>query len=180
MQHIAVTCLLALKTPALTCSTEDPSAALTDSFSTCLAEGSRSSTSEKKKILYKLKLTYRQQWESKYPWVYCEDPKKGMFCHICQKFGKPPDTAHGAWICRGVCNRSHAVKDLKAHIDSQWHRDAAVAARMAEQPSALELQQAAVARHHSKLRANNRVFLLQLSTFWLSTESLTRLLCKTS
>ena len=55
-----------------------------------------------KKKVYKPKLTYRCQWESKYPWVYCEDPEKGMFCQICQKFGKPSATARGAWTSRGI------------------------------------------------------------------------------
>jgi len=60
-----------------------------------------------------------------------------MFCHICQKIGKPPGTARGAWTSRGVCDWNNATEDVKAHIDSQWHQDASVAARMAKQPSVL-------------------------------------------
>jgi len=59
------------------------------------------------------------------------------------------------------------TEDLKAHSDSYWPRDAAVAGRMAEQPRVLELQQAAVARHRSELRANKSSYVLP--TLWLST-----------
>ena len=120
-------------------------------------------TAKALKKVYKPKLTYRCQWESKYPWVYCEDPEKGMFCQICQKFGKPPATARGAWTSRGISDWNYGTEVRKAHNDSKSHKDAALVARMAEQPSVFELQQAAVAQHVSELRANNRAILLKLS-----------------
>ena len=54
------------------------------------------STKSAKKKAYKLKVTYRCQWESKYPWVHCSDTRNGMFCHLCQAYDKPPATARGA------------------------------------------------------------------------------------
>lgn len=44
---------------------------------------------EKKKV-YKSQLSYKPEWEKKYPWVFCTDPKEGMFCRTCQKWGAPP------------------------------------------------------------------------------------------
>ena len=136
---------------------------VTEGCSTNLTEGCSSNlTAKALKKVYKSKLTYCCQWESKYPWVYCEDPEKGMFCQICQKFGKPPATARGAWTSRGISDWNHGTEVLKAHNDSKSHKDAALAARMAEQPSVLELQQAADAQHVSELRANNRAILWKL------------------
>ena len=45
--------------------------------------------SDKKKI-YKSQLSYKPEWEKKYPWVFCTNPKEGMFCRTCQKWGTPP------------------------------------------------------------------------------------------
>ena len=50
-----------------------------------------------KRNLYKARLSYKKDWEQKYPWVYCDDPKQGMFCKLCQKRGNVPSTARGAW-----------------------------------------------------------------------------------
>jgi len=47
-------------------------------------------TPGEKKKQYKSQLSYKQDWEKTYPWVVCSDPKEGMFCSICQKWGTPP------------------------------------------------------------------------------------------
>ena len=111
------------------------------------------------------KASYRPQWESTYPWVYCNDPEKGMFCCcICQKHGKPPANARGAWTLQGIVDWNHGTEMLKQHNNSKWHKDAAVAARMAEQSqhSVLELQCAAAARAAAEKREKNRALLLKL------------------
>lgn len=41
----------------------------------------RLSMSENKKA-YKARLTYKKEWEKKYPWVTCDDPSNGMFCKV--------------------------------------------------------------------------------------------------
>lgn len=51
---------------------------------------------------------------------------------------------------------------LKLHQNSEWHKDAAITARMAEQTSVLELQHAAAVRNASEKRAKNREVLLKL------------------
>ena len=48
------------------------------------SSGHSMSKSEKKKA-YKAKLSYKKQWEIKYPWVYCTDVTQGMFCKLCQQ-----------------------------------------------------------------------------------------------
>ncbi len=72
--------------------------------------------------------------------MYCEDPVKGMFCKVCQEFGRPSAVARGACTSRGISDWNHATEVLKAHNDSKCHRDAA---RMAEQPNVVEVQQGA-------------------------------------
>lgn len=52
------------------------------------------SASEKRKQ-YRAKLSYRPEWEKKYPWVSCTDVSKGMFCTICQKWGRPTPGSRG-------------------------------------------------------------------------------------
>ena len=59
------------------------------------------SASEKRK-LYKAKLSYKREWEKKYPWVSCKDASKGMFCTICQKWGHPTAGSRGAWTNKGI------------------------------------------------------------------------------
>ena len=59
---------------------------------------------------------------------------------MCQKWGKPPSTASGTWTSRGITDWNHATEWLKNHSESKWHQDAVATARMAEQPSVLELQ----------------------------------------
>ena len=82
------------------------------------------------KKAYKAKLTYRRQWESTNPWAYCNN---GLFCGICQRHGKPPANARGAWTLQGIVDWNHGTEMLKQHNNSKWHKDAAVAARIAEQ-----------------------------------------------
>ena len=81
-------------------------------------------TKAAKKKVYKSKLSYRHQWESKYPWVYCNDIKVGMFCQLCQKFGRPPANAFGAWTSRGISDWNHGTEMLKLHNETKWHQDA--------------------------------------------------------
>ena len=119
-------------------------------------------TKAAKKKAYKARLTYKSHWESKYPWVHCSDAEEGMFCSLCQKHGKPP--ANGAWTSRGIVDWNHATEMLKLHNESKWHKEAAIAARMAEQAqcSVLELQCAAATRESNDKRAKNRAVLLKL------------------
>ena len=92
----------------------------------------RMTTSEKKK-LYMAKLTYKKEWEAKYPWVYCNDSSLGMFCGICRKWGKNPAGSRGAWTSSGITDWNHATELLKQHGDSTWHCDAAATAAKSKQ-----------------------------------------------
>ena len=58
--------------------------------------------------------SYRKEWELKYPWVYCNDPQKGM---LCQKRRNLRSTARarGAWTTRAVKYWYHATEQLKEH-----------------------------------------------------------------
>ena len=93
----------------------------------------RQSLSVSEKKIYKAKLSYKKEWEKKYPWVICNNPSEGMFRDICQKWGTPPAGSRGAWSTRGITDWNHATKLLKQHADSQWHRDGAVTADMAQE-----------------------------------------------
>ena len=60
-----------------------------------------------KKRAYKARLSYKSQWEQKYPWVYCSDVKQGMFCKLCQepsncKGGMDGKRSQGLEPCNGV------------------------------------------------------------------------------
>ena len=118
-----------------------------------------------KKKLYKAKPSYKKEWEIHYPWLRCTDPNDGIFCNICQKYGNAPAGCRGAWTTRGVKDWNHATELLKQHMHSQWHRDAAVTAAMAEQVesggSILELQCSSAARGAAELRQKNREVLLK-------------------
>ena len=67
---------------------EEESVALTTSSSDLLEPPTNSeelvcgSKAEQRK-LYKFRLNYKKEWEQKYPWVYCNDVKEGMFCKLC-------------------------------------------------------------------------------------------------
>ena len=62
----------------------------------------------------------------------------------------PPPSARGAWTTRGITDWNHATEMLKQHNMSQWHRDAVVASRMAEQAAThqnvLQMQCSAAAK----------------------------------
>ena len=86
-----------------------------------------------------------------------------MFCkNVPKKRGKPPSTARGAWTSRGITDWNHATEHLKNHSESKWHQDAVVTARMAEQPSVLELQNAAAVKQRKQRIENNRMIILKL------------------
>ena len=90
--------------------------------------------------------------------VYCDDPKQGMFCKLCQKRGNAPSTARGAWPTRGIQDWNHATEHLKEHSQSKCHRDAVIHARMAEQgkeQSVPQLQCSAAAKEAEERRAKN-------------------------
>ena len=122
--------------------------------------------SQKKKKLYKAKLSYKKDWETKYPWVYCNNASEGMFCSICKRWGKPPAGSRGAWTTRGITDWNHATELQKQHADSQWHRNAAAMAAMAEQAekgkSVLELQCTSAAREEAERKEKNCQVLLKL------------------
>ncbi len=124
------------------------------------------SKSAKSKVNYRHRLSYRKEWDKTYPWVYCDSPVTGMFCNICQKYGKPPVTARGAWTSRGVTDWNHATELLKLHKQSKWHQDGVITARMAEQAqhtgSVIELHLAASAKQIEEERQHNRCVLLKL------------------
>ena len=103
----------------------------------------------------------------------CKNPTDGMFCAICQKWGKPSTGTRGAWTTKGIVDWNHATELLKQHADSMWHRDAAVSAAMAKQAeggsSVLDLQCSAAALEAQERRQKKRCILLKLlrSTYFL-------------
>ena len=64
--------------------------------------------------------------------VPCEDPKVGMFCTICKKWGRPPPSVKGGWITRGIVDWSHATDLQKQRRGSKWHQDSSITTRMAK------------------------------------------------
>ena len=98
--------------------------------------------------------------------MYCTDPTDGMFCRLCQAHGKPPPTARGAWTSRGVTDWNHATELLKLRSNAKWHKESAVAARMAEQSasvgSVVDLCTTASAKQLEEERQKNRSILLKL------------------
>ena len=82
-----------------------------------------------------------------------------MFCNTCQKYGNAAAGCRYAWTTKGVKDWNHATELLKQHMCSQWHKDAAVTAAMAEQAesggSVLELQCSSAARE--LLNDNRRI-----------------------
>ena len=54
--------------------TTSTSDALTSTNSEAPVGRSVCSKAQKRK-LYKVRLSYKKEWEQKYPWVYCDDPK---------------------------------------------------------------------------------------------------------
>lgn len=114
------------------------------------------------KKAYKSKLTYRCQWESKYPWVYCNDTDIGMFCRLCQAHGKPPATARGGWTIRGIVDWNHATELLKLHNESKWHKDSAITARIADRGVFLSFKVLQLLGVPTRRRTKNRAVLLKL------------------
>ena len=90
-------------------STTSTSDALTSTNSEASVGRSVGSKAQKRK-LYKARLSYKKEWEQKYPWVYCDDPKQGMFCKLCQKRGNAPSTVRGAWTTREIQDWNHATE----------------------------------------------------------------------
>ena len=115
---------------------------------------------------YKAKLSYKREWENKYPWVTCKDASIGMFCTICKKWGLPTSGSRGAWTSRGITDWNHANELLRAHEKSRCHRDAATAASMSQQAecgkSVLELQCSAAAKEAACRAERNRIIVLKL------------------
>ena len=60
-------------------------------------------------------------WGEVYLWVQCEDPKVGMFCSHCKKWGRPPPSAKGEWTTRGIVDWKHATELLKLPSESKCH-----------------------------------------------------------
>lgn len=111
------------------------------------------------------KLSYKKEWEQKYPWVSCTNVEEGMFCTFCQKSGNSPITARGAWTSRGIKDWNHATEQLKLHSQSKWHRDSVVYVRMSEQgekQSVIQIYSAAAAKEEEERRQRNRATLLKL------------------
>ena len=108
----------------------------------------------------------KTEWESKYLWVSCTDVSKGMFCAICQKWGRPTPGSRGAWTNKGVSDWPHASEMLKAHGESRTHRDAVLTAGMAKQAehgnSILELHRSAAAKEAACKAERNRCIILKL------------------
>ncbi len=104
--------------------------------------------------------------KKKYQWVSCTDSSEGMFCTICQKWGKPSAGSRGAWTTRGLTDWCHATELLKSHANSTCHKDAAVTASMAQQAergkTVLELQCSAAAKELAEKKQQNREILLKL------------------
>ena len=84
-------------------------------------------TKASKKKVYKSRLSYKSQWESTYPWVYCTKVEDGIFCRLCQAYSKPQPTARGGWTTQGIIEWNHANELLKQHNDSikcqQWQQE---------------------------------------------------------
>jgi len=58
--------------------------------------------------------------------------KEGKLCALCQKYGKPPAQARGAWVTYHISNWSKAVELLNKHEKSEWHLAPAEAQAVAE------------------------------------------------
>lgn len=129
------------------------------------AKKQKQSASEKRRQ-YVARLSYKREWEKKYPWVSCTDSNKGMFCTVCQKWGHPSAGSRGAWTTRGITDWKHATELLKSHAESNCHKDAAVTASMALQAergkTVLELHCSAAAKELAMKKQQNREILMKL------------------
>ena len=88
---------------------------------TCPVSNKLSALQKKKSNMRKL--SYKKVWEKVYPRVQCEDPKLGMFCTLCKKLGRPPPSAKGGRMTKGIVDWNHATKLLKQHSGCKWHQD---------------------------------------------------------
>ena len=124
----------------------------------------KSANEERKQC--RAKLSYKTEWESKHRWVSCTNLSKGMFCSICQKWGRPTPESRGAWTSKGVSHWPHASVMLKAHRESQTHRDAVFTTGMAKEAehgnSVLELHCSAAAKEAACKAERNRCIILKL------------------
>ena len=155
-------------------SSEDPSQQCSEVSSLPSSSGEPPPPHSKKQQLsssekirqYKAKLSYKREWEKKYPWVTCQDASKGMFCTVCTKWGHPSAGSRGAWISKGISDWSHATEVLKLHGESQYHQYAAVSASMSQQAergkSVLELQCSAAAKQAASRVEKNRSIMVKL------------------
>ena len=112
------------------------------------------------------KLSYKKVWEEVYPWIQYEDPKVGMFCTPCKKWGWPPPNAKGGWRTRGIVDWNHTTEPLKQHSGSKWHQDSSITARMAkhvEQQNVIEMQCAGAAKQAEEQKKKNREIILKLT-----------------
>ena len=129
------------------------------------AKKCKPSASEKRRA-YVAHLSYRREWGKKYPWVFCSDSSKGMFCKMCQKWGQPCAGSRGAWITRGLTDWKHATELLKSHAWCKCHEDAAATANIAQQAergdTILELHCSAAARELAERKKQNCEILLKL------------------
>ena len=146
---------------------EDTSASAEFSHTDMVCEPPWKKVSSENHAAYKAKLSYKKKWEEKYPWVSCVSPADGMFCSICQKWGKPPAKSRGGWTTRGITDWNHASELLKQHADSLWHGDAAATAAMAQQversgQSVLELHCSSAAREAAERIQRNRSIITKL------------------
>ncbi len=106
------------------------------------------------------RLSFRKEWRNKYPWVMCTE---GMFCSISRK--SPPGSRDG-WMSRGITDWRHGTEFLKLHAESQYHRNAAVTASIAQQAesggSVLETHCSAAARQLEERKQRNREIVQKL------------------
>ena len=131
-------------------------------FMTCPVSNKLSA--QQKKKCYKKKLSYKKVWILGFR-VQCEDPKVGMFCTLCKKWGRPPPSEKGGWRTRGIVDWNHATELLKQHIGSKWHQDSSITARMAkhvEQQNVIDMQCAGAAKEAGEQKKNNCEIILKL------------------
>ena len=103
--------------------------------------------------------------------VQCEDPKVGMFCTHCKKWGRLPPSAKGGWRTRGIVDWNHATELLKQHSGSKWHQDSSITARMAkhvEQQNVIDMQCAGAAKQAGEQKNHEIILKLMRSTYFLA------------
>ena len=94
-----------------------------------------------------------------------------MLARVCsvpsdKSWGHPTPGSRGAWTSKGVSDWPHASEMLKAHGESQTHRDAVLNSGMAQQAehgnSVLELHCSAAAKEAACKAERNRCIILKL------------------